>query len=161
MVCGGLKKKAGKQGAPGHRTHRSDPRSTGLHQACRNKSNTSVRKSPFRKLQKKFGVLLCTSLRALCHTVWMRFHSLWIRCPHARSGQWKRAGLPVAERVLSAELRWEITLRNIAARRTVFLTSCFSILLDYFQEQKKRRWIFPFYLKEFLPRRRNLMFDCL
>lgn len=36
-------------------------------------------------------------------------HSLWLRCPHGRSGQWKRAVLPVTERVLSAELRGEIT----------------------------------------------------
>ena len=36
-------------------------------------------------------------------------HSLWLRCPHGRSGQWKNAqGSPVAERVLSAELRGEI-----------------------------------------------------
>lgn len=36
-------------------------------------------------------------------------YSLWLRCPRGRSGQWKRAGLPVAERVLSAELRGELT----------------------------------------------------
>lgn len=43
-----------------------------------------------------------------CAFIGCEMHSLWLRCPHGRSGQWKRAGLPVAERVLSAELGGEI-----------------------------------------------------
>lgn len=91
-------------------TYRSDPRSTGLNTVER-KCHSSVRKSrseiPKRE-KKKFCVSVhtghCCSERAFRRC---EIHSLWLRCPHGRSGQWKRAGLPVAERVLSAELRGE------------------------------------------------------
>lgn len=86
-------------------------------------------------------------------------HSLWLRCPHGRSGQWERTGLPVAERVLSAELRGEITpgisLSDSSAGRFHLLSLV--LFLDYFQKKRKKKLG-----GGFLDRGgKNLVSDCL
>lgn len=77
-------------------------------------------------------------------------HSLWLRCPDARPGQWIRAGLPVAERVLSAEVRGGSTPSTPPSPTGISLSDSFIcslvLFLDYFRGEKQNtttwRWMF-------------------
>lgn len=86
-------------------------------------------------------------------------HSLWLRCPHGRSGQWKRAGLPVAECVLPAELRGDINNPGISLsdqhRGKVFHLLSLVLFLDYFQGKKNLEVDF------WIEGEKNLVSDCL
>lgn len=73
--------------------------------------------------------------------------------PHSRSGQWKRAGLLVAVRVVPAELRGENRHSgNIFVSYGVRVFTCFySLFLDYLFRGETWRLMF------LIARERNLM----